>query len=95
VLGVDGAGVCGGEADMTKERIAELRQVGKFETKLGLNECLDDIEKLQNALLRAIEIIKLHVPDDALGINSNCGEPVAQTWPIKDEEIYYMEEALK
>ena len=53
-----------------------------------------DIKNLHSTLRRAIEIIKLHVPDDALGINSNCGEPVAQTWPIKDEELYYMEQAI-
>ena len=53
-----------------------------------------DIKNLHSTLRRAIEIIKLHVPEDALGINSNCGEPVAQTWPIKDEELYYMEQAI-
>ena len=49
---------------------------------------------LEESLKRAKEIIEKHCPKDCLGINSNCGEPVAQTWPILDEELYYINESL-
>lgn len=53
---------------------------------------------LFEALEKAAKIIREHVPEDALGIGGGiCPEPGMpdQTWPIKDEELYYMERALR
>ena len=77
------------EAEVLKNKGKVMSVSSDFSRKLELENNV-----MREALKKAIEIIKIHVPDDALGINSNCGEPVAQTWPIKDEEIYYMEQAL-
>lgn len=53
--------------------------------------------ELYGALERAVEIIHEHVPEDALGQGGGiCPEPGMpdQTWPIKEEELHYMDTAL-
>lgn len=53
---------------------------------------------LYHELEKAVEIIKEHVPDDALGVGGGiCPEPghPDQTWSIKEEHLFYMERALE
>lgn len=56
-------------------------------------------EALVEALDHAVNIIREHVPEDALGIDGegNFEEPgghLTRCWPVLDEHLHYMDAAL-
>lgn len=78
----DAEGDMHAEIQRLKARIAELEGAGS-----------DLLESLQHATA----IIRKHVPDDALGMNSAGGGDGwnDQSWPLLDEYLHYMDEAIK
>lgn len=53
-------------------------------------------DALVTALASAVQIIRDHVPEDALGFDDNGADgPEAQHWPRLHEAIYHFDETLK
>lgn len=62
-----------------------------------IRELLQERDRLREALTIAVAIIRKYVPSDALGTNSDGGGDGwnDRSWPILDEHLHYMDEALK
>lgn len=52
------------------------------------------VEGMHAHLAHAVEIIREHIPEEALGINWFGAEDRTSAWPIRDEYLAEMEAAL-
>ena len=79
--------------------LARKEQRGRAEANAELTALRAVVEAapaLAEALKHAVAIIRQYVPADALGTNSQGGGDGwnDQSWPILDEHLHYMDQAL-
>lgn len=77
----------------------QCNNVGEMLTAAAdrINELEQEVSRLRGALGDAVKIIDEHVPEDALGYDSQGDFEVpggVHTWPIKDEYLSSFRQAL-